>query len=281
MEDLKAYYKTEKDTQAELSLTITPVNPKTKTRRPARRAILIAAVVVLMTVTALAATTSGFRIWRENEYINLATPVEEPRIYPVSTAMREFMDSNEPERSNFYPSITDNEFYRVDFSSIGGAAAFYGIPFMQNTRYQLDDQQFEYVKTIIPDTVATEFWYNAENDTVYGELHVLYSAGEGGRLRLFVIYNFSFNTVHDEYLLSYLDGKNDGSIIEYTSKANGIQAVLVEAEEQLGKGYLGAGFSKDAVLYRLSIGGCSSLDSLDDLYSLLEEFIDGFAYCSE
>ena|GEM_PF-5647560 len=245
MEELKAYYKTQTETQPEASLTPKPAHARK--RRPVRGAVLIAALAVFLTVSALAAVQIGKTFVRTNEEgTSFVSPVEK---VPMSEALRKFIadDANKPEEKT--PEEEGYETYSLEFQSLAEAADFFDIRLAGNTLLtNAGLNPYDggaKIKSLV-------FNNNDDSGVVYLMSH--YDIGNGGGVFYQIHFSYGESGEAAEHELWSMELE---AAEPYISRKNGIEAQISSQN---------AAFCRDNLVYYIAADNPGALKEIIDAF---------------
>ena len=283
MEKLKSYYLMQAESQPEpiINITFEPLPEKTRLS-PAYRAVLIAAVIILLTGTALAANTGW--LMRIPEWIGGLTvdgskvAVVEGYALPFSDEFRAYIDAGDWMREDSWDG--ENSFLTfaedLDLTSLASVSEFFNIQIAQNS---LMPTKSDDVYKVL---VGYDPIFHTARISVFSN-----STLNGDRL-VSVFHRFRVSDDVDE-IINFSSGYYDHLITEevmeyyYISLINGIEALILPYSPRLAR----AMFSLDNIIYELHVEtGIMQLND-DTLYNLdigvaidaaelLKEIIDSY-----
>ena len=290
MEKLKSYYINEAEKQPDPTIKITFEQVSEKRRlNIVRRTILLAAVIALLTASALAVGTQLFSRapeWFSSEEFsgeeegNIAQI--EINATPFSTEFRAYIDADDWMREDSwdgqFSSYTFDE--NLEFSSMVAVSEFFNVNIARNSL--MPDSSNEIYKTL----VAYDPIFDNAHITVFSN-----SKLENNRL---VSINLDFhidNEQNEPFNISYgfYDrygfGVEEGAEQYYISPVNGIEALLLPISLNSAQ----AIFALDNIVYTLSIHRGIMLVGDDTVYNtdihttestieVLKEIIDAFHF---
>ena len=268
MEKLKSYYTSEANSQPNPSINISfePISEKRRLR-PVRRGVLFAAVVTLLTASALAAGTQLFSRmpgWFSSEELhgeeggNIAQT--EVFAHPFSIEFRAYIDADNWMREDSwdgqfsYTTIAEN----LEISSMSAVSGFFNLDIAQNS--------------LMPEVSNDIYNIRVAYDPIYDNANVtVFSNSKLENDRLVSIYldfridndqSIPFITSHGFYD-RYGFGVEEGAEQYYISPVNGIEALLLPFSPNSAE----ATFVINNIIYTLSIHGGSKLIGDDTIHN--------------
>jgi hypothetical protein len=283
MEKLKSFYTMQAESQPEPTINITfePLAEKTRLN-PVYRVVLAAAVVVLLTGTALAAS-SGL-LMRIPEWIGglsidgSKTAVVEGYSLPFSDEFRAYIDAGDWMREdswdgeNSYLTFAED----LELTSLASVSEFFNVQIAQNSLIPIENNDVYKVLVGYDPIFHTARIFVFSNSILNGDKSVSVTHRFGVSDDVDEIINFSS---------AYYDHLITEEVMEYyyTSPVNGIEALMLPYSPRLAR----AVFSLDNIIYELHIeAGIMQLNdntpyNLDigvaiDAVELLKEIIDSY-----
>ncbi|MCL2082141.1 MAG: hypothetical protein FWH04_02745 [Oscillospiraceae bacterium] len=243
--------------------------PKRVVHRPVRKAILIAAAIAVMTTAVWAVATGFGGLWFGVEIgTEFFTQTDKMPAYPLSTELREYINTTEAEVDEIDGWAWDT--YNRSFDSWNEASDFFGVPISLSTlplKGAVEGRLSDFGKS----------YYNEGEryDESERYVYVTLDATLEKDVNCLVNFHISNKKGFENGMVMLEDGQT-GEPTYYTSKANGIKAVIwVRTEDHDDAGYVYAQFIRDNALYTISYDA-SLADYGDNVAQGLKDIIDTF-----
>ena len=294
MNELKAYYKTQIETQPESSLTVR-LTREAENRRPriVKRIALIAATVAILTTTVIAASPEVREaIWNTGRVYSggekgIMVDVE---VLPVSEKLAAYINENEwneiirhgwdgQKRVEWF-----TKFYSFNFESYNEAADFFGIDILQSPMIK-DESAREYMDTsLIRSDISYNVYSPEDKDEVFFvslDREYQYGTYETDRLGLSISFILEDESSESSGIKNRVPDvwyyQPDSEEYEtYVSSVNGIEAMVgvIDNDDSFPKAF--AVFTVNSVRYSIWINSYDPDGSLNLVVATLKGIIDSF-----